>query len=200
MHLFFLRLFNKTLVVILLSTAPILNAATYDIDSGGDLTGVNGLLVGSTLYDVDFKEGTFFDIFVDAAGLDFTSQAESLIATNQLLDAINFNQDFTNSPFNIFGCTNTASCLIISPYELDNNGFHVPDTIVFIQTNLPNFTGLGTFNTITDTTNTSNQVYADWQLSSSIPEPRTTVLICFGFLGLICFSRRGYVPNSLTGC
>jgi PEP-CTERM motif len=93
------RNYKRALAISLgLAAAPqAANASpVLQIDGSGILTGVHDVLVGSTLYDATFADGTCAAVFgvCDAAHFTFTTPADALSASAALLAAIESPDDF----------------------------------------------------------------------------------------------------------
>ena len=94
-------------------------AIVYNVDGTGQLTGIQNIDVGGTLYNVAFVEGSFDNIFGDAAGLDFTTSAAALAASNALAAAFNAPEAaiFDEFPNTTNGCESTL-CFMWTPYSV----------------------------------------------------------------------------------
>ncbi len=143
------------------------------VDSGGALLGATNVDVDGTLYDVAFLDGTCNDVFdaCGAANFQFSSFAESNLASIALRAQVFDDPAYTNSPSIINGCESTSTCGIWTP---DSVAIQVSGSQVTVS---PGTNGTGPFptNPITDLTNNPAATYARWCLAGSgcAPEPQT---------------------------
>lgn len=155
-------------------------------DGAGELTGARNVLVDGTLYDVTFREGTFYDVFGDAAGIDAESRYKSNLFSQALLYQVIAGSPFDSSPGSTFGCSNVYLCDMITPYitygdpaqadayymrnHRDWNGYY-------------SYFGTPLFLTF-DTAASDTQVWADWSVTN-VPAPATVLLFGLGLLALV---------------
>src|SRR2546430_1554652 len=103
--------------------------------TGNILTGANGVLVGTTLYDVRFVDGTCAAVFgaCDAAHFAFTEEDDAEEATDALRDLVFIDQGshpLNSQPKMTFGCPGnlgSTKCDIWTPYEI-GSGF-IPESL-----------------------------------------------------------------------
>ena len=87
-------------LVVAFGFASVHGSVVLDVDGTGQLLGASGIDVGGTLYDVEFVEGTciaLFDGCDELSDLTFTTEAESGLAAQALLDVV-----FINGPQGMF--------------------------------------------------------------------------------------------------
>jgi hypothetical protein len=149
-------------------------AASTLVFNGTTLTGVEGLLVGGSLYDVEFVDGTCVNIFTDCDApddFDFTTSPTAQAAVEALIGAIG-----TVAPEDVFGCAELRFCVAYVPWEFNAT---TPGYVRVAQAN--NFAGTAVDNSIVgglsvDTAlhNTATdpfRVWADFTPSTDVPEP-----------------------------
>ena len=163
------------------------------------LTGVQGVDVGGTLYDVTFREGICADIFSGcdnpADDFAFTDPIMALFAGSRML--IEFN---TLPPDITFGCADPNICVLVVPYGLGvSNGN--PVVFAALASNVVNnhfdavdvFTGGpsgGQPRGVALSGDTSGSgagdelVWADFRPVAQAPEPATLVLMTAGLAGI----------------
>ncbi len=96
-----------------------------NVDRNNVLTGAQNVDVGGALYDVEFREGTFFDVFSDIGGLDATDLMMANLFSNALLDQVFLDIDpvrhlsFDSNPFLTFGCHRVELCVAMTPYGIE---------------------------------------------------------------------------------
>jgi hypothetical protein len=87
----------------------------------GELKGASGVNVGGNLYDVEFVEGTCIDLFDgcdEVSDFEFASLAETLLASQALLDQVFLDSgtgNFDTTPTLTFGCSGIF-CGTVTPY------------------------------------------------------------------------------------
>ena len=169
-------------------------AATLITDGFGRLTGVTGLDVGGTLYDVNFVEGTCAGIFSgcnSTSDFAFNSLASAALAGGALLDQV-----FTPSnpiydmPEATAGCDLfVANCFMLIPYATDGNSVAVVrvansifEPLDLLLTGQPSVTF--------DSSDFFDSVWAQISPSAAaVPEPGTWAMILMGF-GAVGFAMR----------
>ncbi len=107
-------------------------AAILDV-IGGQLVGARDVLVGDTLYNVQFNDGSCVDVFdgCDAVSdFAFDNSDDAVDAAQALLDQVFIDGPaglFDTEPFAITGCSSGFLCRAFIPYEVDGGGlFSVP--------------------------------------------------------------------------
>jgi len=188
-----MRLFKLILLSLILFPLAETLAATLDIDQDGLLIGATDVNVDGTLFELRFRDGTFFDIFTDASGLDATTATKAEAFSHALLDQVFLDTEdglFDTDPELTFGCPNTLTCIVFTPFSVDGNS--VMSITAFNRTEvtlldevreLPaDSNGDGDFSQAT------TWVYADWTVQV-VPIPAAAWL--FGSaLGLLGWMRR----------
>ena len=180
---------GKLLVALTLTALPSAtpaSAQSFTTNGSGQYTGVTGLNVGGTSYDVTFVDGscnalfsncTTFDLDIDGAGL----------AADALLAAIESNADLNSNPQKTFGCSLSTSCTIFIPFEFfgSADAFSVTNWASSPDSDSPDIPPLGA----TDTTNDRFSVWARFA-PAAVPEPGSWLMMLLGFFGIGASLRR----------
>lgn len=203
-----------TVVIALLSSAA--NAVLVQIiDGSGKLIGASGVIVGTSMYEVAFIDGTCESVYsgCDEIGdFAFFEESDAFLASQALLDQVFVDTAlgmFDSSPNSTTGCAFNVSqtrCFALTPV-----GSSLPADLV----NFPNIDVIFAGNAVTEpfdgtlgpfsrnralydsatTPFVENAVWAKWTLTSTLPptpmpEPGTLGLLGAGALGLAWRRRR----------
>lgn len=172
-------------------------AAPVTVTTGTQLVGFDSIDVDGTLYDVRFIDDSFNDLFIDAAGLDFTTEVTANTASQALLSAFDSFSMYDDDPTLTNGCSHSLNCILLTPYL--TNSTNVATSYAYNgNASEPDFVASPWgWNRDSDLLGAVNVVYADWSVGSprSVPEPKATVLIGIGLIGLLGFSRRNNSPT-----
>ena len=106
---------------LLMSPTGVASAASLVVDGNGQLLGARDVDVSGTLYEVQFRDDTFANIFGDASGLDATSQADAVSFAQALLGQVLIDSDagqFDADPELTNGCENFNECRALVPYSV----------------------------------------------------------------------------------
>lgn len=182
---------SKYLCVILcLSFLSSAQATVLLVDISGQLTGATNVDVNGVFYDVEFKDDTFTNIFGATPAFVATTESEAQLFSQALLDQVFIDStegNFDTDPSLTFGCSVffINLCDVYTPYSANSIS-----TILAVGAfnEAPGRTDRVSqkvqFNITDDLTDRPGQVYADWTLAASVPEPATLVLMGLGITGL----------------
>lgn len=177
-----------------LFTSPALaTAPTLVTNSGGQLTGIDNLLVSGTQYNVAFQQGTCTALFggCDAnSDFTFTTQTNASAATDAILAAIAGTAFDTNNSL-IAGCGDVAQCAIFVPYSVSAGG------LVSLEGAYNNNTSAdgslaGALYANAEAGNGAHlyALFSTTRLTAAVPEPATWAMMLIGFCGIGVASRR----------
>ena len=184
------------------SIAGIVELQIYD----GQLTGAKNIYVNGTDYDVEFLDGTPYDIFNGGDGwtFTFTTPLAAYYASTALLTEV-FNQE---SPFKQFdddpeltnGIESTGPANILTPFQITGLDSYVIGFSDFYNADYGNGVNSsdGQANVSSDLgfelSDNDDYTYAQWSVSdlngSPVPIPAAAWLLGSGLLGLIGFRRK----------
>lgn len=164
------------------------------VTSGGILTGVNGINVGGTSYDVTFAQGTCATVYGACKISNFPFQTALLAddAITALFDDINASPTYQYDPSHI-GLCNTGLCLIYLPLS-DAAPTLLIDLIEIGLSAEYNGTNLSAVGDTADPDTATLACYPascyQWSVwtaettTSAVPEPSAVTLLAAGLLGL----------------
>jgi len=175
------------------SFAQQVNATTsFDVDSFGQLTGINGIDMLGGRWDVDFLDGTAISIWGSNLEFDFTSKSEASVASNSLLTLFNTNPyaQWSDTPANIRGII-SSSAQIWTPYAVGSFGTIV-EAEIFVNYGAPRTDKLSSFwfGIQEDMSVNGENVFAVWTSVSAVPIPSTVLFMGSALLSLLGFSRK----------
>lgn len=160
----------------------------------GELIGASNIDVNGTFYDVLFREGSIEEIFSPLHSFDASSKEEADLFSLALLNQL-FSQNppsgYDYNPDQIFGCSYLNECSILAPYAVDNTNTYTNSSGVVNQNGdsadfISLFLGLYDFSdsSLLYSARVDWKVYADWTLSTPVPEPSSLLLFVCAILGL----------------
>jgi hypothetical protein len=183
-----------------IALAPCVYAVPGYVIDQEKLIGINNIEIGSSVYNVAFKDSSYESIFgSDGSGLDFTTEADAdaassalgaLMLDSTLVGATSYN--FDSDPFLTFGCeSNQYGCGIITAYTTPNASNNITGFLFDNQTSEPDGFYSDSFSYNYNVVSDKSYVYADWELvsSSSVAEPQVALLLAIGLLGIFGVTR-----------
>ena len=111
-------------LAISIAAAGIASAATLIVDGDGQLIGARDIPISGVLYEVEFRDDTFTNLFGDASGLDAQSETEARSLGQALIDEVFVDSAsglFDTDPELINGCENTNSCEVLIPFAVNGS-------------------------------------------------------------------------------
>lgn len=181
----------------LLAIAQPSTAAIAVTDDLGQLLGFDDIAIGTEVYDVRFKDGSFNQIFgVDGSRLDFDDNG-ARDASIALMNAYNEYPVHDRNPTTTYGIGfGTGNYYIYTPGSLVN----VSGDLYYFgyrQKNTPDFSiydqdkvePLSWGDPTSISISTDSYVFADWKNAAVVPVPAAAWLFGGALLGLIGFSR-----------
>jgi len=196
------KMFNLLGVMLALASSLGANAAVLRVDlDTGQLLGADGVLVGDSLFDVEFSRGTCVELFSgcnsqsDLPFLGFlpASTAAQALLDQVLLDVVQGN--FDSDPALTRGCMDSSSCTILIPRSTNSVA---PDFISAV----PFFNQAGDGDLVISEPGasgsaflelpsiTTTQTYAIFTPSVAAPEPVGLLLFVAGLAGLLATHPR----------
>ncbi|MBX9632828.1 MAG: PEP-CTERM sorting domain-containing protein [Burkholderiales bacterium] len=178
-----------TLMAAALSLAS--EAAMISVDGSGKVTGITGLVVGTQIYSVEFKLGTFDSVFGSEDSFDFADSTSAQEAREAIRSTLNA----AGSPF--LAQTNPTT-------NLDATGwaFSIPYEITGINPPLRS-AAAGFSAALAQNKYSTTAVWADYDnvvatppsrvwadlTASPVPEPATSVLFASGIIAFLVVVR-----------
>lgn len=182
-----------------LSAAGAGAAVVHVVDVNGKLTNAKNVEVNGSLYDVEFRDGVYNDIFGAQGQLNFVaaSLAQAELYSQALLDSVLIGE-FDDYSYRTRGCEHLAYCMVYTPYFSAPLGTPYPSIAVSQAYNEgiesgntpPNdllFTGAA--HVLNDYTNNPAVTYALWS-PAAVPVPAAAWLFGSALLGLASAARR----------
>jgi len=158
---------------------------TYNVDVGGNVTGIAGLEVQGELWEMTLHDGAYDDLFLadPTAGLYDVAFAE--LATVSLVNFMSLNQ-FSNDVSKFLGCSDPNQCGIVT--------YITEGSTAQAWAALATASGVQDVgNVSTSTGNHSNITFATWTTNANVPEPSITVLLASGLIAFGVVRRKGKV-------
>lgn len=155
--------------------------------------GVDNLVVGSEIYDVEFIAATCSNVFspcTSVGDFPFPQGQESDAALAALVQAINESL-FRNTPNDFIGCelTEQAGCAISTPYGFQADGNLIGFSSIVLGTGP--VVGLDSYFFTTDAAVAESFItFATWTQVSTVPVTSTVLLIMAGLGGLACIRSK----------
>jgi hypothetical protein len=111
-------------LVISVAVAGVASAATLIVDGSGQLIGARDIPISGVLYEVEFRDDSFTNLFGDASGLDAQSETEARLLGQALIDEVFVDSAsglFDSDPELISGCENTGACDVLIPFAVNGS-------------------------------------------------------------------------------
>ena len=161
-----------------------IGAPMYQTDATGAITGVTGLEVDGSIWDMTLHDGSFDELFATMGTDALYSNLFSLSATFQLIQFTNSNPVSDASLFS--GCTFFYGCSLYTVYS-----YEPAVNAVFAHGDMVSLLSVDSHTQVVAApgVNYTNQTYATWQMSS-VPVPAAVWLFGSGLIGLIGIARR----------
>lgn len=171
-----MRYVIRWLIAAVCLAAASAQAAVLHVSPQGRLLGASEVVVGGSVYDVTFQEGSCVSLFAPCDNAGFFA-FQTVPAIHQAIQALGqqvFVGIYDVDPALTFGCANASLCGVFTPW-----GYFVTDVGPRMNFGyVINYAGaadhdLGTTITHTtfDTTNDPRYVFAIWTQTGNIPEP-----------------------------
>jgi hypothetical protein len=111
-------------LLLLLSTliaSTSLFSATLQYNINGRLTGATQVNVGGVFYDVEFRDGSFLNLYAgEINNLVFHNASEANAASDSLLNQVFIGVHDTDP--RVRGCTDLASCHVLTAFDVSTDG------------------------------------------------------------------------------
>ena len=190
------------LTALICSYATTANAAvTYTVENG-NLMSAQGIIVGGSLYDVEFVDGTFNNLFPTGTSIPSVNSFNEVLAFgNALLDQVFIDGPsglWDSSPTLTNGCEFANYCEMIVPIVNTSVNFvsafnsATDTTFVDFQTQVGDFVVTQNLDRNYPTDQFNHRTFAKFtqQSVSPVPEVPNQVLLAVGSLILLGMSRR----------
>lgn len=205
--MFFSQKFKQCLAAsaLMLTSVMQANAAVTYTFENGNLKSAQGISVGSNLYDVEFLDGTFNDLFPDVTSLPTATNVNELLSFGDaLLDQVFLDGPsglLDSTPSLTYGCEFVSYCEMIIPVVINPSVNFVfaynsatDTTFVDFQSQVGDF-AVNNLNIARDypTDQFNYRTFAKFSQQSVSPvhEAPNLVLLAVGSLMLLGMSRRG---------
>lgn len=165
------------------------SATTLITTLGGELVGIDDLVVGLEIYDVAFADGSCLDAFGTCdAGTPFAfDNAGDAISAATAIDAALDGTSFDFAPDTVFGCSLASDCQINVVYDADGALFAAVGHVNLAGS--VDFLNAAAFGLVTD--DFADQTFAVFTPDGVIPVPAAALLFAPALAGLRAFGRRG---------
>jgi hypothetical protein len=158
-------------------------------DNAGILIGAKGLVVSGVTYDVEFGDGSCFELY---SGCNATEDFPFVIAdidialeARQLLLTEVFVGEFDSAPDRTRGCMDPESCVVIFPILISESPFRVDSLVVYNDRLEARDNVLASLSSANGSTADRPTItYAVWSRSASVPAPP---MLALGAVALAIF-------------
>lgn len=165
-------------------------SAALIIGSDGQLNGATNINVNGKLYNVEFIDGSCFDLFEgcdEPSDFSFNTPDNADAATLALLQQVFANPLVSFQPTIVRGCESTAQCNVLTPFEVGNASAIVDSSYLNITPNFQSLSGYSSLRAADNTLVIASATYARWK-SVPVSEPSTVLIWGLGLIALV--SRR----------
>ena len=156
----------------------------YEVDVSGDITGVTGLLVGGTVWDMTLHDGSFDDIYNTYGA---SSVYDTLFARDATQALVTFTSMYLDTPTSFTGCADPNECVIAT-----GTITYAPGGSLSIYGDRLR-TGVAVDSLVVGDVATSGNAdyitYATWE-QASVPEPAILVLMSSGLIAFGVVRRK----------
>jgi len=172
------------------------HAGILNVDDTGTLTGVSGLDVEGTSYNVEFVDGTCTDLFggCDTSRFAFSTEADALAASRTLFDNVLLAEPFvdvilTTGAVAVRGCGQVFACGILTPFGVQDDTVDVAFGTLLSGMDVAGNDAIGELQIDFDTSDPVVLTYARWTAVEA-PAPAALPLLLVGLTFLVGFRRR----------
>ena len=196
------KLIFKLLITLSICFSLSAHAVPILLKHDGTYFGAQGIKINGSIYNVEFVDGTFIDVF-DRSGIPFKDESEVFLASSALHSLISSDPVLSWNPSLTAGCS-SSECYILSPIaSYDNESEYVfgeQNPLHYWVNSAVSYNGEGIGPDVdyeswgnsylpADFTDWEGFVWARWTFSSAdVPESSSMALFLIGSM-LVCLRR-----------
>jgi len=159
----------------------------FEYNVSGDITGVSGLEVNGTVWDMTLHDGTFQDLYDAGGSTTIYAQPFAREASNQLTL-------FTSGHIDVLerfiGCSQpTSFCYIATAYAYDGALVTTWADLVFPDSATDVLRTVQTY----DTYDLTGLTWATWSAAGAVPEPSIAILMASGLIAFGVVRRQNRI-------